>query len=105
MFTFPLLCPAVSNDTKMLSTDCWERAQFVQAFWKFVAKQLSNIPAGKVTRLLQLFQALLKYVPWLKSRAGKEVRLVQLAQALGKVFPELTSRSGKEVKLEQPNQA
>lgn len=105
MLTMPFDCPAVSRDTKILSTDCWERAQLNQALVKLIAEQLSNIPAGNVVRLVQAAQAPPKFVPELTSRKGKEVRLVQLFQVLLKVSPELTLSGGKEDKLVQFPQA
>ena len=95
----------MSKDTRMLSMLVWLRAQLNQALVKFVAVQVSNIPAGKEVRLVQLFQASLKLVPLLTLRRGKEVRLVQLYQALLKLVPLLTSSSGKVVRLVQLAQA
>jgi len=101
----PLLCPAVSMETRMLSTLVWLRAQFCQALVKFVARQLSNIPCGNVVRLVQFCQAELKKVPLLTSSKGKEVRLSQSCQAELKKVPLLTSSRGKEVRLVQLCQA
>ena len=58
IFKTPSSCPALSIESKMLSTLVWERAQFVQALSKSVAVQLSNIAAGKEVRLVQFPQAL-----------------------------------------------
>lgn len=105
MFTVPLLWPAVSRETRMLSTLVWSRAQLVQAWVKFVAAQVSNIPAGKEVRLVQFSQVCAKIVPLLTSSKGKEVKLAQLNQAAPKSVPLLISSMGKEVRFRQPNQA
>jgi hypothetical protein len=77
----PLNCPAVSIETRILSTLVWLRAQKRQVLVKFVAEQVSNIPAGKEVRLLQLNHEEEKLVPLLTSSSGKEVRLEQYFQA------------------------
>jgi hypothetical protein len=60
--------------------------------------QLSNIPAGKEVRLVQLHQAPLKKNPELVSIRGKEVKPVQPNQAPPRSVPELVSICGKEVR-------
>ena len=101
----PLLWPAVSMETRTLSTLVWSRAQFRHALAKSVATHVSNMFAGKDPRLLQPFQVLKKVVAEEKSRGGNEVKLVQICQAQSKLIPELTSKLGKDVKPEHCIQA
>ena len=70
-----------------------------------VPVQESKKLAGKVVRLLQLFQVYWKRVPLEVSIKGKLVRLVQLCQVLWKLVPLETSIKGKLVSWLQLNQA
>jgi hypothetical protein len=54
--------------------------------------------AGNVVRLLQPIHALTKVAPLLTLINGKDTRLMQLDQVELKFVPELTFRAGKEVK-------
>lgn len=128
-WTVPFNLPATLKETKMLSTLVCERAQFLHAYVKFVPKQLSKAPAGKLTKLVQSCQADVKLLPELKLRLwnvaidehplhasiklepevrlrlGKEVRPVQPCQADEKITPEPMLKVGKEVRPVQPCQA
>lgn len=73
----PFDWPAVLIETRMLSTDCWERAQFAQVLEKLVAKELSKTPAGKLVRLEQPSHAPGNSAEGLKLRKGNSVRLEQ----------------------------
>lgn len=103
--TVPFDWPAVSRETRILSTLSSVRAQYCQAKVKSVATQLSNIPAGKEAKFVQSYHVFKNVVPELKFSAGKAVRLVHSAQVNLKSLPELTSRIGKEVRLMQIFQA
>ena len=65
----------------MLSMLVWVRAVFLNASVKFPPLISSKALAGKLVRLLQSCQAVLKLVPDDVSIRGKPVRLVQARQA------------------------
>ena len=93
--------PDATSDTRMLSMLVWVRAVSVNALLKSPPFTLSNSPAGKLVRPVQLSHALVKSVPEEVSIKGKLVRLEQLLHASRKLFPEDVSMSGKLVRLEQ----
>lgn len=105
MFTVPFDCPAVSRETRMLSTDCWERAQPFHVLLKEVARQLSNIPAGNTARLEQKAQQPSNCNPDPKFKNGKEAREVQSDHVPENCTPELTFKTGKEVNPGQSDHA
>ena len=100
----PAAIPDATSDTRMLSMLVWVRAVFVNALKKSPPFILSKALAGKLVRLMQSRQALLKVVPADVSMSGKLVRLVQPFQATLKLVPADVSMSGKLVRLEQPHQ-
>ena len=77
----PVAMPDVTRETRMLSMLVWVKAVFVNASVKSPPFTLSKMFAGKLVRLKQLRQALLKSVPEDVSMSGKLVRLKQLYQA------------------------
>ena len=81
------------------------RAVLVKASVKSPPLILSKALAGKLVRLVQLRQALLKLVPADVSMSGKLVRLLQLNQATEKLVPDDVSMSGKLVRPVQERQA
>ena len=97
--------PDATSDTRMLSMLVWVSAVFENALLKFPPLTLSKALAGKLVRLLQLYQAKLKSVPADVSIRGKLVRLLQSRQVWLKVVPEDVSIRGKLVRLLQSRQA
>ena len=100
--------PFVSRLTRMFSIDCAVRAQLDQArlnALEISVPVVSNMLAGKLVRLLQLYQVYLKLVPAAVSINGKLVRLEQSLQALPKLVPDEVSINGKLVRLLQFLQA
>jgi len=97
--------PDVTSDTRMLSMLVWVSAVSVNASAKFPPLTLSKALAGKLVRLLHLYQARLKSVPVDVSIRGKLVRLLHLRQAAAKRVTADVSTSGKLVKLLQLLQA
>ena len=97
--------PDVTSDTRMLSMLVSVRAVFVNASVKFPPLTLSKALAGKLVRLLQLRQALLKLVPADVLIRGKLVRLEQPCHVWLKIVPADVLIRGKLVRLEQPFQA
>ena len=81
------------------------RAVLVNASVKFPPLTLSKALAGKLVRLVQLYQACVKLVPADVSIRGKLVRLEQPSQASLKLVPADVSIRGKLVRLEQSRQA
>ena len=77
----PAAIPDATSDTNTLSMLVWVRAVAVNAPVKFPPLTLSKALAGKLVRLLQLYQANLKSVPADVSIRGKLVRLLQSRQA------------------------
>ena len=73
----PAAIPDATSDTNTLSMLVCVRAVFLNASAKFPPLTLSKALAGKLVRLLQLFQALPKVVPADVSIRGKLVRLLQ----------------------------
>ena len=128
-FRVPAAIPDVTSETRMLSMLVWVSAVFANASANSPPFILSKALAGKLVRLVQLyqarsksvpedvsmrgklvrllhvFQAYLKLVPADVSIRGKLVRLEQLSHATAKLVPEDVSMSGKLVRLEQPRQA
>jgi len=82
----------------------WVSAVFLNASVKSPPLTLSKALAGKLVRLLQLYQVWLKLVPEDVSISGKLVRLLQSRQASLKSVPADVSMSGKLVRLEQSHQ-
>ena len=101
----PALISDTTSDTRMLSMLVCVRAVSVNASVKSPPFTLSKMLAGKLVRLLQLYQAYLKLIPADVSIRGKLVRLVQCCQAYLKLVPADVSIRGKLVRLEQPYQA
>ena len=97
--------PDATSDTNTLSMLVWVRAVSLNASEKFPPLTLSKALAGKLVRLRQLYQALLKLVPADVSIRGKLVMLVQLYQARLKLVPADVSIRGKLVRLLQSRQA
>jgi len=83
----PAAIPDATRETRMLSMLVWVRAVFVNAFLKFPPLTLSKALAGKLVRLVQLYQAKLKRVPADVSIRGKLVRLEQSYQVWLKLVP------------------
>jgi len=83
----PVAIPDATSDTRMLSMLVWVSAVFVNASVKFPPFILSKALAGKLVRLLQLYQAKLKRVPADVSIRGKLVRLEQSYQVWLKLVP------------------
>ena len=83
----PAAIPDATSDTRMLSMLVWVSAVFVNASVKFPPFILSKALAGKLVRLLQLYQAKLKRVPADVSIRGKLVRLEQSYQVWLKLVP------------------
>ena len=77
----PVAMPDVTSDTNTLSMLVCVRAVFLNASVKFPPFTLSKALAGKLVRLLQYRQALLKSAPDEVSIRGKLVRLLHLYQA------------------------
>ena len=96
--------PDATRETRMLSMLVWVRAVPANAPLKFPPFTLSKALAGKLVRLLQLYQVWLKLVPEDVSISGKLVRLLQSRQASLKSVPADVSMSGKLVRLEQSHQ-
>ena len=101
------VAPFVSNETRMFSIDCAERAQYRKAAENALetsAPVVSKILAGKSVKLRLLYQALRNVVAavgrLLGERAGNDVRLPQLRQALLKLLPLEKLRSGIDIKPE-----
>ena len=96
--------PLVTSEVRMFSMEAAVRAQVLKARINAVELRVpvvSNMFAGNVERLAQLFQASPKNVAEVKLIAGKEVRLEQPAQAFRKLVPALRLISGNDVRLEQ----
>ena len=93
--------PDATRETRMLSMLVWVSAVLRNALAKSPPFTLSKALAGKLVRLEQPRQALLKVVPEDVSISGKLVRLEQLRQAAIKLSPEDVSMSGKLVRLVQ----
>ena len=83
----------------------WVSAVFANASVKSPPLILSKALAGKLVRLLQLYQAREKLVPEDVSIKGKDVRLLQSRQAMLKLVPADVSIGGKLVRLEHFHQA
>jgi len=79
--------PDATSDTRMLSMLVSVSAVFVNASVKSPPFILSKALAGKLVRLLQLYQAKLKRVPADVSIRGKLVRLEQSYQVWLKLVP------------------
>jgi len=77
----PAAMPDVTRETRMLSMLVCVSAVFINALAKFPPLTLSKALAGKLVRLLQFSQALVKLVPDDVSIRGKLVRLLQPRQA------------------------
>ena len=73
--------PDATSDTNTLSMLVWVSAVFLNASVKFPPFTLSKALAGKLVRLLQSRQALIKLTAEDVSIGGKLVRLLQLCQA------------------------
>ena len=73
--------PDATRETRMLSMLVCVSAVPVNALVKFPPLTLSKALAGKLVRLLQLYQAKLKSVPADVSMSGKLVMLLQSRQA------------------------
>ena len=73
--------PDATSDTRMLSMLVWVSAVSLNASVKSPPFTLSKMFAGKLVRLLQPRQVLLKLVPADVSIRGKLVRLEQSRQA------------------------
>ena len=101
----PAAIPDATSDTRMLSMLVWVSAVSLNASVKSPPFTLSKALAGKLVRLLQPRQALLKIVPADVSMSGKLVRLLQPNQAVLKLVPEDVSMGGKLVRLVQSRQA
>jgi len=101
----PAAIPDATSDTRMLSMLVCVRAVFVNAPVKFPPLTLSKALAGKLVRLVQLYQAREKLVPADVSIGEKLVRLVQPAQAASKDSHKEVSINGKLVRLVQSRQA
>ena len=97
--------PDATSDTRMLSMLVCVSAVFKNALPKFPPLTLSKALAGKLVRLLQLYQAKLKLVPADVSIRGKLVRLLQSRQVWLKLVPADVSIRGKLVRLLQSRQA
>ena len=97
--------PDATRETRMLSMLVWVRAVPANAPLKFPPFTLSKALAGKLVRLLQLYQAKLKSVPADVLIRGKLVRFLQSRQVWLKVVPDEVSIRGKLVRLEQSRQA
>ena len=74
----PAAIPDATSDTRMLSMLVSVRSVLVNASAKLPPFILSKALAGKLVRLVQFCQALLKLVPADVSMSGKLVRLLQL---------------------------
>ena len=101
----PVAMPDATRETRMLSMLVWVSAVLSNALVKSPPWTLSKMFAGKLVRLVQLYQAKLKLVPEDVSMSGKLVRLVQRYHACLKLVPEDVSMSGKLVRLEQSSHA
>jgi len=101
----PAAMPDATSDTRMLSMLVCVSAVFANEAVKSPPFTLSKAFAGKLVRLEQSRQALLKLVPDDVSIKGKLVRLLQPSHACVKLVPEDVSISGKLVRLEQSRQA
>ena len=101
----PAAIPDATSDTRMLSMLVWVSAVSLNASVKSPPFTLSKALAGKLVRLEQSCQALLKPVPADVSMRGKLVRLEQSCQVWLKLVPADVSMSGKLVRLVQPCQA
>ena len=101
----PAAIPDATSDTRMLSMLVCVSAVVPNAFSKFPPFTLSKALAGKLVRLLQFFQALLKLVPADVSIRGKLVRLEQSRHVAMKSVPADVSIGGKDVRLLQFCQA
>ena len=101
----PAAIPDATRETRMLSMLVCVSAVSLNASVKFPPLTLSKALAGKLVRLLQLYQARLKSVPEDVSIKEKLVRLLQSRQALLKLVPEDVSIRGKLVRLLQSRQA
>ena len=71
----PAAIPDATSDTRMLSMLVWVRAVLVNVSVKSPPFTLSKMFAGKLVRLVQLYQAASKRVPADVSISGKLVRL------------------------------
>ena len=101
----PAAIPDATRETRMLSMLVCVRAVPINALPKFPPFTLSKALAGKLVRLLQLNQAVLKLVPADVSIRGKLVRNLQSRQALLKLVPDEVSIRGKLVRLVHSRQA
>ena len=101
----PAAIPDATRETRMLSMLVWVSAVSLNASLKFPPFTLSKMFAGKLVRLVQLYQAALKVVPADVSIRGKLVRLLHLYQAAKKLVPADVSSRGKLVRLVQSYQA
>ena len=104
-FRVPAAMPDATRETRMLSMLVCVRAVFKNASSKFPPFTLSKALAGKLVRLLQLYQARLKSIPADVLIRGKLVRPLQSRQVWLKVVPEDVSIRGKLVRLLQSRQA
>ena len=77
----PAAIPDATRETRMLSMLVWVSAVSLNASSKFPPLTLSKALAGKLVRLVQPRQVLLKLVPEDVSIRGKLVRLLQSCQA------------------------
>ena len=93
--------PDVTIDTRMLSMLVWVSAVPINASPKLPPFILSKALAGKLVRLVQLFQARKKRVPEDVSIRGKLVRLEQRSHANVKSVPDDVSIGEKLVRLGQ----
>ena len=87
-----------ASETRMFSIDCGVRAQPRQLSknaFETKVPVVSNMFAGKLERLEQFIQVLLKLVPEDVSISGKEVRDEQPNQVTRKFVPKEVSISGK----------
>ena len=101
----PLICPATSRLSSMLSIDCVFNPVFLKACVKFVAVQLSKALDGKVFSKRQPCHVEIKDVPLLKSNKGNSVKTAQSSHVLSKSSPLPVSINGKLVKDSQPLKA
>jgi len=105
MFSVPLLVPASSIDTRILSTLVCVRAQPVKADVKFVQGVASNILAGKVAKFVQPFHAVEQVVKDAVLNKGNEVSETSASHAPANEVTEGVFNTGKLCKDVMPRKA